>query len=89
NSHNIPCGPILSPKEIIEDTSLADNDMIVEVDHPQRGTFTTVGNPLKLSDSPTTITTPPLLGQHNEDIYIGELGLGDEELRLLRSGGVI
>ncbi|WP_329232405.1 formyl-CoA transferase [Streptomyces canus] len=89
NSHNIPCGPILSPKEIIEDPSLADNDMIVEVGHPQRGTFTTVGNPLKLSDSPTTITTPPLLGQHNEEIYIGELGLGDEELRLLRSGGVI
>ncbi|MBW8818841.1 MAG: formyl-CoA transferase [Streptomyces sp.] len=89
NSHNIPCGPILSPKEIIEDPSLADNDMIVEVEHPERGTFTTVGNPLKLSDSPTTITTPPLLGQHNEDIYIGELGLGDEELRLLRSGGVI
>ncbi|WP_225887689.1 formyl-CoA transferase, partial [Streptomyces canus] len=75
NSHNIPCGPILSPKEIIEDPSLAANDMIVEVGHPQRGTFTTVGNPLKLSDSPTTITTPPLLGQHNEDIYIGELGL--------------
>ncbi|WP_406162123.1 formyl-CoA transferase [Streptomyces sp. NBC_00882] len=89
NSHNIPCGPILSPKEIIEDPSLADNDMIVEVGHPQRGTFTTVGNPLKLSDSPTTITTPPLLGQHNEEIYIGELGLSDEELRLLRSGGVI
>jgi len=89
NSHNIPCGPILSPKEIIEDPSLTANDMIVEVEHPERGTFTTVGNPLKLSDSPTTITTPPLLGQHNEDIYIGELGLGDEELRLLRSGGVI
>ncbi|WP_328641965.1 formyl-CoA transferase [Streptomyces canus] len=89
NRHNIPCGPILSPKEIIEDPSLADNDMIVEVGHPQRGTFTTVGNPLKLSDSPTTITTPPLLGQHNEEIYINELGLSDEELRLLRSGGVI
>ncbi|MGW7731290.1 formyl-CoA transferase, partial [Streptomyces canus] len=80
NRHNIPCGPILSPKEIIEDPSLADNDMIVEVGHPQRGTFTTVGNPLKLSDSPTTITTPPLLGQHNEEIYINELGLSDEEL---------
>ncbi|MEV7076874.1 formyl-CoA transferase, partial [Streptomyces sp. NPDC093990] len=51
--------------------------------------FTTVGNPLKLSDSPTRITTPPLLGQHNEEIFIGELGLGDEELRLLKSGGVI
>ncbi|MDH6566670.1 formyl-CoA transferase [Streptomyces sp. SAI-117] len=89
NAHGIPCGPILSTREIIEDRSLADNDMIVEVEHPERGTFTTVGNPLKLSDSPTTITTPPLLGQHNEEIYIGELGLGDEELALLRAGGVI
>ncbi|AYC37400.1 formyl-CoA transferase [Streptomyces griseorubiginosus] len=89
NRHNIPCGPILSTREIIEDASLAANDMIVEVEHPERGTFTTVGNPLKLSDSPTTITTPPLLGQHNQEIYIGELGLGDEELRLLKSGGVI
>ncbi|MFG2472470.1 formyl-CoA transferase, partial [Streptomyces canus] len=60
-----------------------------EVRHPERGTFTTVGNPLKLSDSPTTITTPPLLGQHNEDIYIGELGLGDEELPQLKEQGVI
>ncbi|MFL5993972.1 MAG: CoA transferase, partial [Streptomyces sp.] len=74
---------------IIEDPSLAGNDMIVEVEHPQRGTFTTVGNPLKLSDSPTTITTPPLLGQHNEDIYIGELGLSRAELPQLKEQGVI
>ncbi|WP_449349193.1 formyl-CoA transferase [Streptomyces shaanxiensis] len=89
NRHNIPCGPILSTREIIEDRSLADNDMIVEVEHPQRGAFTTVGNPLKLSDSPTTITTPPLLGQHNEEIYIGELGLSEDELPHLQAHGVI
>ncbi|MFF7647286.1 formyl-CoA transferase, partial [Streptomyces canus] len=47
------------------------------------------GNPLKLSDSPTTITTPPLLGQHNEDIYIGELGLPRAELPQLKEQGVI
>ncbi|MFF1724843.1 formyl-CoA transferase, partial [Streptomyces sviceus] len=47
------------------------------------------GNPLKLSDSPTTITTPPLLGQHNEDIYIGELGLSRSELPQLKEQGVI
>ncbi|OUD00636.1 formyl-CoA transferase [Streptomyces swartbergensis] len=89
NSHNIPCGPILSTREIIEDRSLADNDMIVEVDHPERGPFTTVGNPLKLSDSPVDITTPPLLGQHTEEILVGELGLAHEELRLLKTQGVI
>ncbi|MEV7890945.1 formyl-CoA transferase [Streptomyces sp. NPDC088357] len=89
NNHNIPCGPILSTKEIIEDPSLAANEIVVEVEHPERGRFTTVGNPLKLSDSPTHITTPPLLGQHTEEILIGELGIGDEELRLLKSSGVI
>ncbi|MER6497043.1 CoA transferase, partial [Streptomyces griseorubiginosus] len=89
NRHNIPCGPILSTREIIEDASLAANDMIVEVEHPERGTFTTVGNPLKLSDSPTTITTPPLLGQHNQEIYVDELGLTQDELPQLKAQGVI
>ncbi|WP_405915656.1 formyl-CoA transferase [Streptomyces sp. NBC_00728] len=89
NAQSIPCGPILSTKEIIEDTSLAANDMVVEVEHPERGSYVTVGSPLKLSDSPVVITASPLLGEHNEEIYIGELGLGDEELRLLKSGGVI
>ncbi|MFE1287892.1 formyl-CoA transferase [Streptomyces sp. NPDC058751] len=89
NAESIPCGPILSTKEIIEDASLAANDMVVEVAHPERGSYVTVGSPLKLSDSPVDITASPLLGEHNEEIYVGELGLGDEELRLLRSGGVI
>ncbi|MFB7244694.1 formyl-CoA transferase [Streptomyces populi] len=89
NAESIPCGPILSTKEIIEDASLAANDMVVEVEHPERGSYVTVGSPLKLSDSPVDITASPLLGEHNEEIYIGELGLGDEELRLLKQGGVI
>ncbi|SNX65105.1 formyl-CoA transferase [Streptomyces sp. TLI_55] len=89
NAHSIPCGPILSTREIIEDASLAANDMIVTVEHPERGAYTTVGNPLKLSDSPTRITPSPLLGQHNEEIYIGELGMTLDELPLLKSEGVI
>ncbi|MCW8384607.1 CoA transferase, partial [Streptomyces justiciae] len=89
NAHNIPCGPILSTREIIEDASLAANDMIVTVEHPERGAYTTVGNPLKLSDSPTRITPSPLLGQHNEDVYVRELGLTQDELPLLKSQGVI
>ncbi|MFE5395887.1 formyl-CoA transferase [Streptomyces sp. NPDC056568] len=89
NAHNIPCGPILSTKEIIEDPSLVANEMVVTVPHPERGEFVTVGSPLKLSDSPVEVSTSPLLGEHNEEVYVGELGLGDEELRLLKSNGVI
>ncbi|WP_326571636.1 formyl-CoA transferase [Actinacidiphila glaucinigra] len=89
NRHNIPCGPILSTKEIIDDESLKANEIVVDVDHPERGTYTTVGNPLKLSDSPTTIHRSPLLGEHNHDIYTTELGLSAEELTGLRTDGVI
>ncbi|MGW1395726.1 formyl-CoA transferase [Streptomyces nigra] len=89
NAHNIPCGPILSTKEIIEDSSLVANEMVVTVPHPERGDFVTVGSPLKLSDSPVEVTSSPLLGEHNAEVYVGELGLGDEELRLLKSNGVI
>jgi len=89
NAHNIPCGPILSTKEIIEDTSLADNEIVVKVPHPERGEFATVGMPIKLSDSPAEVARSPLLGEHNIDIYGKELGLGDDELAELKANGVI
>ncbi|MDX3240256.1 CoA transferase, partial [Streptomyces sp. ME03-5709C] len=89
NAHDIPCGPILSTKEIIEDDSLKANEIVVEVPHPERGTYTTVGNPLKLSDSPTTIHRSPLLGEHNHTIYTTELGITEDELTGLRAQGVI
>jgi formyl-CoA transferase len=88
-SHNIPCGPILSTKEIIEDTSLMANDMVVRVPHPQRGEFITVGCPIKLSDSPVEVATSPLLGEHNDDIYVRELGMRPENLAELKTNGVI
>jgi formyl-CoA transferase len=89
NEHNVPCGPILSTKEIIEDPSLVDNEMVVSVEHPERGTFRTVGCPIKLSDSPVTVKTSPLLGQHNDDVFVGELGLNAGELAGLRKDGVV
>lgn len=62
NSINVPCGPVLGTKELIEDQSLADLGAIVSVEHPERGTFKTVGSPLRLSDSPVEVERPPLLG---------------------------
>jgi formyl-CoA transferase len=89
NAHNIPCGPILSTKEIIEDPSLRENEIVVEVEHPERGSYITVGSPLKLSDSPADIRRSPLLGEHNHDIYAAELGLSEAELAELQTNGVI
>jgi formyl-CoA transferase len=88
NALNVPCGPILSTKDLIEDATLAENQAVVEVPHAQRGSFKTVGCPLKLSDSPVDIETSPLLGEHTVEIY-GELGIDETELDELRGAGVI
>ncbi len=66
NAYDIPCGPILSMKEIAEDESLRTSGTVVEVDHPVRGKYLTVGNPIKMSDSPTMVTRSPLLGEHTD-----------------------
>ncbi|MCI2418299.1 formyl-CoA transferase [Saccharopolyspora sp. K220] len=89
NEHNIPCGPILSTQEIIEDASLADNEMIVTVDHPERGAFKTVGCPIKLSDSPVQVERSPLLGEHTAEIFQDRLGIDETELAELKVNGVI
>jgi formyl-CoA transferase len=84
----VPCGACLDTGEVLTDPHLIARDMIVEVDHPTRGRFLTVGNPIKLSASPTTITPSPLLGEHREQI-LGELGYSPEQIRGLEKDGAI
>jgi formyl-CoA transferase len=84
----VPCGPVLSTRELIEDEALSECGAVVSVPHPARGEFKTVGNPLRLSDSATVITPPPLLGEHNDEVY-AEAGYGHEDLIRLRRDGVI
>lgn len=89
NAFNVPCGPILSTRELIEDESLVANEMVVTVDHPERGPFKTVGCPLKLSDSPVEVRRSPLLGEHNDEVFGEMLGIPADELAALKSNGVI
>ena len=88
NKYDIPCGPILSMKEIAEEPSLRATGTVVEVDHPERGKYLTVGNPIKLSDSPTEVTRSPLLGEHTEEV-LAQLGYSPEEIAALRAEKVI
>ncbi len=88
NQHDIPCGPILSMKEIAEEPSLRKTGTIVEVDHPTRGKYLSVGNPIKMSDSATEVTRSPLLGEHTDEV-LAELGYGKDEVAALRAEKVI
>src|ERR1700752_3445475 len=88
NKHDIPCGPILSMEELAAEPSLRATGTVVEVDHPKRGKYLTVGNPIKMSDSPTEVKRSPLLGEHTEEV-LAELGLGAAEIAALRAEKVI
>jgi formyl-CoA transferase len=89
NPHDIPVGPILSMKEIAEDEGLYATGTLVRVAHPERGEYISVGNPIKLSDSPSEVTRSPLLGEHTKEILSQVLGYSGAELeRVIASGAV-
>ena len=89
NKLDIPVGPILSMKEIAEDQSLRTTGTVVEVDHPTRGKYLTVGNPIKLSDSPARVERSPLLGEHTEEILTKVLGYNASEVADIKASGAI
>jgi formyl-CoA transferase len=87
NPLDIPVGPILSLKEISEDPALRASGTIVEVDHPERGKYLTVGCPIKLSDSPVEVKRSPLLGEHTDEILAQVLGYSASEVEELKAAG--
>jgi len=89
NERNVPCGPILSMKELAEEPSLRATGTVVEVDHPTRGTYLTVGQPIKLSESPADVKRSPLLGEHTDEILSEVLGLSQDEIEATWDSGAL
>jgi len=89
NPLDIPVGPILSMKELSEEPSLRETGTIVEVDHPERGPYLSVGCPVKLSDNDVVVERSPLLGEHSEEVLADVLGYSAEEIASLKEAGVV
>ncbi|WP_326612499.1 formyl-CoA transferase [Streptomyces scopuliridis] len=84
----VPCAPVLSMKEIAYDPALRRSGTIVEVDQPQRGTYLTVGSPIKFSTFTPTITSAPLLGEHTDEV-LTELGYDADDIAKMHANQVV
>ena len=89
NEINVPCGPIMSTKDLANDRHVKLREMYVELDHPQRGKWYNLGCPMKLSDSPVEFKRSPLLGEHSEEILGDVLGYDNGEIDELKAAGAL
>ena len=85
----VPCGACQDTGEVLADPHLKAREMIVDVDYPTRGTYQTVGCPIKLSDSPVEVSRPPLLGEHTDALLEALCGVEPDEAKRLRQEGVV
>jgi crotonobetainyl-CoA:carnitine CoA-transferase CaiB-like acyl-CoA transferase len=85
----VPAGPISRMSEVMTDPQVRHREMVVELEHPRAGRVTVNGVPVKLSETPGAVRTPPpLLGEHTDEVLRG-LGLSRDEVAALREEGVI
>ncbi|TAM89278.1 MAG: formyl-CoA transferase [Candidimonas sp.] len=85
---DVPCGPILSTKDLINDKDMYDYGFLVKLDHPTRGEYVQLGCPVRLSDSPVEIKRSPLLGEHTDEI-LSWLGKKPDEIKKLHAEGAV
>ena len=88
--HRVPCVPVRTFDEVLDDPQLNSRDFFQDVSHPEAGTLKYPGPPYRMSASPCRYIRPaPSLGQHNREILCGELGVGSLQLVDMARAGVI
>ena len=85
----VPCGSVREISEVLDDPQIKAREMVAELEHPTVGRARVIASPVKLSETPPSVRTPPpTLGQHTE-IVLEELGYDRESRAALKAAGVI
>jgi crotonobetainyl-CoA:carnitine CoA-transferase CaiB-like acyl-CoA transferase len=80
----VPCGAVRDVAEVLQDPHLHARGMIQHLEHPAVGAMRVTGVPIKLSDTPGAVRTPPpTLGQHTVEILTKELGFSEADVQKL------
>lgn len=86
----VPLQPVMTVEDLVQCPQVAERNFLVEAEHPVVGRLLYPGGPYRLSETPWLLRrTAPLLGEHNEEIYCGEIGLSKLQLIALKSSGAI
>ena len=85
----IAAAPSRDDKDLYADRHLRARNAFVKINHPELGELEVVGPPWKISDMELPTGYAPLLGEHNQEILQGLLGLGDQEMAVLREKDII
>ena len=89
-SEGLPCAPIQTTGDALENEQFKSRDYFVDLAHPEAGVLTYPGLPFLYSDMPRSEPTPaPTLGQHNTEVYGDLLGLNEQDLAEFRVRGVV
>ena len=86
----IPCGPINNLEQVLNEPQILAREMVVDIDVPVAGPTKVTGVPIKLSETPGAVRTPPpTLGQHTEEVLESVLGMDEAQRKTLRDEGVV
>ena len=84
----VPCGPINSVDDVINDPQVEARGMIVPLNHPRVPDMKAPGSPIRLADMPASVRRPPAdLGEHTQEVLC-ELGYSQQEIVRLKNEGV-
>ena len=88
-AHGVPIAPYYTPSEVFQSPQQRERAFYSQVDHLATGPLEYTGAPFQLSETPTTLTRAPLLGEHNADVYCGLLGYTARKLTGLARAGAV